>query len=348
MEIFWFIAVGFMLTMYVILDGFDLGAGVIHLLVAKTEDERRTVLNSIGPVWDGNEVWLLAAGGTLYFAFPKVYASSFSGFYLPLMMVLWLLMLRAIGIEFRHHLRHPMWKSFWDVTFSLASTLLAIFFGAALGNVVRGVPLNPEGYFFAPLWTTFTVVPAAGILDWFTVIMGVVALATVTAHGAHFIAMKTTNALQTRARLWAKRAWWLTLATSLLAFLSTWYIHPEIWDNYRHAPWGFIFPVLGLLGWLGGAYSQARQQDSHAFFASSLFIAGMAASTAFGLFPTMLPASTDRQFALTIYNSAAQEYSLSVGMVWWIIGMVLAAGYFGYVFYSFRGKTKLPAEGEGY
>ncbi|RMF60273.1 MAG: cytochrome d ubiquinol oxidase subunit II, partial [Calditrichaeota bacterium] len=170
MESFWFVALTFMLIMYVVLDGFDLGAGILHLLVGKTDSERRTILNAIGPVWDGNEVWLIAAGGTLYFAFPRAYSASFSGFYLPLIIVLWLLMLRGIGIEFRGHIQHSMWRSFWDVVFSIASLLLAVFFGAALGNVVRGVPLDATGYFFEPLWTTFTVVPQAGILDWFTVL----------------------------------------------------------------------------------------------------------------------------------------------------------------------------------
>ena len=142
-----------MVATYVVLDGFDLGAGAIYLFAAKTNDERRQVLRAIGPVWDGNEVWLLAAGGTLYFAFPQLYASSFSGFYLPLMMVLWLLMLRAIGIEFRAHVETHLWQSFFDVIFSVSSILLAVFFGAALGNVVRGVPLDATGYFFEPLWT---------------------------------------------------------------------------------------------------------------------------------------------------------------------------------------------------
>src|SRR5277367_5493653 len=135
METLWFCLVALMLAGYVVLDGFDLGAGIVHLIVARSDSERRQVIGSIGPVWDGNEVWLLAAGGTLYFAFPELYASSFSGFYLPLMMVLWLLMMRAIGIEFRAHIEEQVWKSFWDVTFALGSTLLAVFFGAALGNV---------------------------------------------------------------------------------------------------------------------------------------------------------------------------------------------------------------------
>ncbi len=345
METFWFIAVGFMLTMYVILDGFDLGAGIIHLFAAKTEDERRVVLNAIGPVWDGNEVWLLAAGGTLYFAFPKLYASSFSGFYLPLMIVLWLLMLRAIGIEFRHHIHHPMWKSFWDGTFAVASILLTIFFGAALGNVVRGVPLNAEGYFFSPLWTTFTIVPEAGILDWFTVLMGLVAFFTLTAHGANFIAMKSDNDLQQRARALAKPAWWGAVMTSILALFAASYVRPTIWNNYGEHVWGWIFPLTGLAGALGVFYFHARRQETRAFLASTVFIGGMAASTAFGLFPNVLPASTAPEFSLTIYNVAGPAYGLRVGLVWWVIGITIALAYFGYLFYSFRGKVKLRAEG---
>jgi len=151
----WFWIVAVMVVAYVVLDGFDLGAGVIYLLVAKTNEERRRVLRSIGPVWDGNEVWLLAAGGTLYFAFPQLYASSFSGFYLPLMIVLWLLMLRAIGIEFRVHIDSELWRGFFDVIFAVSSILLCVFLGTALGNVVRGVPLDATRYFFAPLWTDF-------------------------------------------------------------------------------------------------------------------------------------------------------------------------------------------------
>src|SRR5258705_1660744 len=143
----WFWLVAIMIATYVLLDGFDLGTGAIHLFVAKTDHERRQVLASIGPVWDGNEVWLIAAGGTLYFAFPGLYASSFSGFYLPLMIVLWLLILRGIAIEFRSHIDSPVWKPLWDFVFSAASVLLSIFFGAALGNVIRGVPLDQKGEF---------------------------------------------------------------------------------------------------------------------------------------------------------------------------------------------------------
>src|SRR5713101_7068531 len=165
MQTVWFVLVAFMLVAYVVLDGFDLGAGAVHLFIARTDDERRTVLRSIGPVWDGNEVWLIAAGGTLFFAFPALYASSFSGFYLPLNMVLWLLMLRAVGLEFRTHIHSPVWRGFFDGAFCLRSALRAVFSGAALSNVVRGVPLRPCAPSSGPLWSDFRVGTDNGILD---------------------------------------------------------------------------------------------------------------------------------------------------------------------------------------
>src|SRR6058998_3414581 len=165
METIWFILVALMLTAYVVLDGFDLGVGILSPWVAKTPDERRLVQRTIGPVWDGNEVWLLAAGGALYFAFPLLYASSFSGFYLPLMMVLWLLMLRGVGVELRSHVSDPLLWSLFDFLFA-----------AAIGNVIRGVPLDSSGYFFEPLWTNFRAGSSPGILDWYTVLTGVLAL----------------------------------------------------------------------------------------------------------------------------------------------------------------------------
>jgi cytochrome bd ubiquinol oxidase subunit II len=348
MEVLWFSVVAFMLTMYVILDGFDLGAGILHLLIAKTEEERRSILAAIGPVWDGNEVWLISAGGTLYFAFPLLYASSFSGFYLPLMIVLWLLMLRGLGIELRHHVDHPMWRSFWDVVFAIGSGLLAIFFGAALGNVVRGVPLQADGYFFEPLWTTFTVVPESGILDWFTVTLGLVAFFTLTVHGANYIAMKTEGDLQLRARSIAGKAWWGVVLTSLVAFVSTWSIHPEIWENYARHMWGWIFPIVATAGIIGMLLYNRTRRDTRAFLSSAAFIGGMLASTAFGLFPNVLPASTGSAYSLTVYNTITSEYGLGIGLIWWSIGIVLALGYFIYLFFSFRGKVKVPPVGEGY
>jgi len=228
METAWLIIVAVMIAAYVVLDGFDLGAGIIYLIVGKSDGERRKVLLSIGPVWDGKEVWLIAAGGTLCSAYPQLYASAFSGFYLPLMMVLWLLMLRGVGIELRTHVNNPVWRSFFDVVFYGSSALLAIFFGAALGNGIRGVPLGADGYFFEPLWTNFQLGSHPGILDWYTVMAGGVALVTLTAHGALYVTLKTDGELGQRARRVATPVWPAQLAL-------TW-VGQRAGEQRRHSP----------------------------------------------------------------------------------------------------------------
>ncbi len=238
MVTFWFIAVAFMITMYVLLDGFDLGAGAIHLVAAKDDRERRMILKAIGPVWDGNEVWLIAAGGSLFFAFPLLYASGFSGFYLPLIIVLWLLMIRGLSVELRKHIDDPMWAAFWDFMFFLGSSLLAIFFGAALGNVVRGVPLTGDGnFFFQPLWTNFS--PFArepGILDWYTVLIAVLALVTLITHGANWISLKTEHDLNARSRKISRAFALATAALTALVTPLTFWVSPWMFDNFLQAP----------------------------------------------------------------------------------------------------------------
>jgi len=345
MPTLWFILVALMLTVYVILDGFDLGAGIIHLIVARTDPERRTVLRAIGPVWDGNEVWLLAAGGTLYFAFPLLYASSFSGFYLPLMMVLWLLMLRAVSIEFRAHLESPVWRAFFDVVFAVSSLLLAIFFGAALGNVVRGVPLGQDGYFFEPLWTNWRVGPHPGILDWFTVMVGVLALVTLAIHGGLYIACKTAGDINRRARRIVTRLWPALLLLTFLSLLLTIRVHLDVVDNFRRYPLGMIIPVVVFLSLALMLIFHLNGREKPAFVCSAAYIAGMLVGAAFGIYPDVLPAAMNQPNSLTIYNTAAAAHGLRVGLVWWIFGMILATGYFVFIYRMFRGKVVLePGE----
>ena len=342
----WFIIVSVMIAAYVVLDGFDLGAGIIYLFAGRTQDDRRRILRSIGPVWDGNEVWLLAAGGTLYFAYPQLYASAFSGFYLPLMIVLWLLMLRGIGIELRAHMENPVWQGFFDVIFSFSSLLLAIFFGAALGNVIRGVPLGADGYFFEPLWTNFRLGPHPGILDWYTVLAGVVALVTLTAHGALYVTLKTDGDLSLSARKIALTMWPVQLAVTLLSLIATWFVRPSIKQNYLAYPIGFVIPLV-VFGSLGMILFASRQgKELRAFLASCLYITGMLVGAVFALYPVVLPASTDPAYDLTIHNSAAGHHGLAVGLVWWTLGMLLTLGYFVYVYRMYRGKVQL--EGGGY
>lgn len=341
----WFMIVAVMLAAYVVLDGFDLGAGVVYLIIARTSEERRMVLRSIGPVWDGNEVWLLAAGGTLYFAFPQLYASAFSGFYLPLMIVLWLLMLRAIGIEFRTHLNNSVWQSLFDAIFSLASILLIIFYGAALGNVIRGVPLGADGYFFEPLWTNFRLGPHPGILDWYTIMSGVVALVTLTVHGALYVSVKTEGDLSKRARGMAVVLWPVQFFLTCFALVMTYFARPHVMNNYEAYPIGMLIPItvfgsLALMIW-----TAPKGADKLAFVGSSLYIVGMLVGAVFALYPVVLPASTDPSYDLTISNSMAGHHGLVVGITWWILGVVLALGYFVFVYRMFRGKVRLESQG---
>jgi len=346
METLWFIIVAIMIAACVVLDGFDLGAGIIYLIVGKTGDERRRVLRSIGPVWDGNEVWLLAAGGTLYFVYPRLYASAFSGFYLPLMIVLWLLMLRGIGIELRAHMNNPVWQGFFDVIFSVSSALLAIFFGAALGNVIRGVPLGADGYFFEALWTNFRLGPHPGILDWYTVMAGVMALITLTAHGALYVTLKTDGEVSQRARRIATAVWPLQMALTLISLVATWFVRPAIKENYLAYPVGFLIPVVvfgSLVLMLAGT---RKGKELAAFLASCMYITGMLVGAVFALYPVVLPASTDPAYNLTIHNAAAAHHGLTVGLMWWTLGMILSVGYFVYIYRMFRGKVQL--EGGGY
>jgi cytochrome bd ubiquinol oxidase subunit II len=345
METAWFILVALMLVAYVVLDGFDLGAGIINMLVARTHEERRIVLRAIGPVWDGNEVWLIAAGGALFFAFPLLYASSFSGFYLPLMMVLWLLMLRGIGIELRSHVHDPLWWSFFDFVFSASSLLLAIFFGAAVGNVVRGVPLNAEGFFFEPLWTNFRAGANPGILDWYTVLTGILALITLTVHGAHYIALKTEGELHKRSQRVALNAWWVLVLMTVVSLAATLYVRPQVLGNFRVRVWGWIIPVVVVVSLPLMRRFVKRGEFLAAFLASTAYIAAMLGGAAFALYPYLLPASTDSGYGLTIYNAKSGVYSLSVGLIWWGLGMILAIAYFTFIYRSFRGKVRLDQEG---
>ena len=343
----WFWIVAVMITVYVLLDGFDLGAGAIHLLAAKTDEERRQILASIGPVWDGNEVWLLAAGGTLYFAFPALYASGFSGFYLPLMIVLWLLILRGTSIEFRNHIRSHVWAPFWDFTFWASSLLLAVFYGAALGNVVRGVPLDASGYFFEPLWTDFRLTEQTGILDWYTVLVGLLALAALMMHGGLWVRLKTTGDVGDRAERLASWAWWAVLALTVVVTAVTFGVQPQVGANLKTWPLGLLFPLLAAGGLALIRYFLARRDEKKTFLASATYLTGMLTSVVFGVYPMVLP-GRNPAYSLTVNGAKAGAYGLKIGLIWWVIGILLATGYFVFVYRSFAGKVAVSKDEHGY
>jgi cytochrome bd ubiquinol oxidase subunit II len=343
----WFGLVALMITAYVLLDGFDLGAGAIHMFVARTDDERRQVLASIGPVWDGNEVWLLATGGTLYFAFPALYASAFSGFYLPLMIVLWLLILRGISIEFRNHIHSAVWEPVWDFVFCGSSLLLAVFFGAALANVVRGVPLDTTGYFFEPLWTNFALGDETGILDWYTILVGLLALAALVMHGALWIQLKTSGPVSARSSQLARKIWWIVAALTAIVTAVTFIVQPQVKANLTTWPVGIVFPLLAVAGLAGVQFEIIKRNQRKAFLASSAYLAGMLTSVVFGLYPMVLP-GRNPFYSLTVNSAKAADYGLKIGLIWWSFGMALAVGYFIFVYRNFAGKVSIDKDVHGH
>ncbi len=344
----WYAIAVFMLTAYVVLDGFDFGAGALHLFVARDDRERRQVLAAIGPFWDGNEVWLLAAGGALFVGFPRVLASGVSGFYFAIFLVLWCVILRGVAIEFRSHVQDPIWRASWDFFFWLPSTLLPVFFGAALGNLLRGLPLDAEGWFALALFTDFSAREPVGILDWYTVLVGIFALVALAAHGALFLAWKTDGAVRERSRTAGGRlytavaALWpvLTLATRVVdpGFLSALATRPLAWLLAASALGGLLMVFAGL----------ARGRELGAFLGSAVFLAGLSAATAACVFPTMLRATGGEALSLTAYNAGGDPEGLRTALRWFVVGFPLAISYFVIVFRLHRGKASAPAEGEGY
>ena len=341
----WFILLAFMLTVYVVLDGFDLGAGVAHLFVARGDPDRRAVLASIGPVWDGNEVWLIAAGGLLVFAFPRVYAVAFSGFYLPLTLVLWLLVLRGVSIELRSHQDNPLWHQFFDVVFALSSALLALVLGIARGNVLRGVPLDDRGYFSMPLFTDLGLGGRLGAIDWYTLAVGLFALAALTAHGAMYLRLKTEGDVNARSTRLALAAWIAVAVLAVVVTVATGFVRPTLLTSLASRPALWPLPIAIIAAVVVVFVSLARGHERRGFLASGVVIAGLLAMTAGALYPIILPSSIDPRYSLDVAGSANDRRGLVLGLVWWIPAIALAIGYFTYLFRSFRGKV---AAGAGY
>jgi cytochrome d ubiquinol oxidase subunit II len=310
-----FIVLGLMLGIYVLLDGYDLGVGAIHLFVARTDDERAATIASIGPFWNGNEVWLIAAGGTLFGLFPLVYASSFSGFYLPFMVVLWLLMFRGIALELRGHYASDLWHQFFDVTFSVASTLLVLLFGVALGNIVRGVPLDAQHYFKG----TF-----AFLLNPYALGVGLLAVLALAMHGAAWVALRVDGAPAARAARALRVLWPVVLVFTLALTYATFRVHSP-WPNLLAMPWIALAPLASGAGLVGIAL--LRGQPRRTFAASSLFLAGLLASAGATLFPYLLPGYPSAEHGLSIYTVTVSPTTLATMLPIIIVGLALVGAY---------------------
>ncbi|XMO87051.1 cytochrome d ubiquinol oxidase subunit II [Algibacter sp. AS12] len=334
MEVFWYIAIAIVLAIFFILDGYDFGTGIIHLFFAKKEKDKEVIAKSAGLFWDSNEVWLVAAGGMLFMAFPTFYASVFSGFYLPLIIVLWLIIFRAIGLEFRGQFKYQMWKDIWDTSFGVSSLLLALFFGIALGNIVRGVNLGDvqngisahEGhYFFLPLWnSSFSpLTEHPGVIDWFTLVIGLIAVVTLAIHGANWIILKTNSSINSKLKGVVFKLNIVLIALTLFSLYLWQIVNPNSLNNFVEKPLLMVFPIIYFTGLIGLFFIKRIKKDGHAFLLSTLLILGGITSSLASLFPVILPSVNTVNEPLTIYNTAAPEYGLSVALTWGIIGFIL-------------------------
>ncbi len=332
----WYLLIGVLLTGYAILDGFDLGAGVLSLFVAKKDEERRLLLNAIGPFWDGNEVWLLTGGGALFAAFPHVYATVFSGFYLALMLVLFALILRAVSFEFRSRVESPRWRKVWDGIFFVGSLLPALLTGVAVGNVMRGVPLNGQMEFTGNFFT---------LLNPFSLLVGLTGLAMFVTHGAIYLVMKTNGPVAERARRWARGAWLalviLAVLTSVVAAIDV----PYRFGNASRQPLIWAIPVLTLVFMALTRWSLAQGKAGRAFLLSALVIAGLMGIFGAANYPYLLPARNVAEYGLTIYNASASRLTLQTMFIIALIGVPPVLAYTAYIYYVFRGKARVEAEG---
>jgi len=345
MEALWFAIVAGMLTVYVVLDGFDFGAGFLHLIVARTDAERRSVLAAIGPVWDGNEVWLIAGGGALFMAFPVAYAVGFSGFYLPLMLLLWVLILRGLAIELRGHVTNPLWASFWDVTFAVGSTAIAIVLGAALGNVVRGVPLDSTGTFHIPLFESFWPSTRSGVLDAYTVMVGVFTLLALGGHGGLYLAMKTDGPVHARSLRAARLLW---VIAGLLFPLVTWatlQVSPELAVMGGQRPLVWLLTVLLVAAVIVLAVGLLRGRPGLAFIGSAGTLFTLLGTAAAARWPVLLRSNLEPSLSLDAFTAATSQHGLRVALSWTLVGLPLACGYFIFLARLFRGKVRLDTHG---
>jgi cytochrome d ubiquinol oxidase subunit II len=344
----WYAVVSFMLITYVVLDGRNFGAGMLHWFVAKTPEERRQVVAAIGPLWSWHEVWLVAFGGTLVAVFPKLMASAFSGYYLALFLILWCLLLRAMALEVGGHINDKMWQGFWDFVFVFSSILLAILFGAAGGNLARGVPLDEHGDFSMAFFTNFGVRGHVGLLDWYTVSVAIFAAAILAAHGATYLTLKTEGPVHDRSDAFARRLWMACVPLQIIVSVESWFVRPELPAKMVANPvvW------LGLLVIAGSAlalFTGLRQrQEMRAFLGGTFLIAGMLATGAAGIFPVMLHSTLNPADSLSAEAVASQPDSLAVASIWWPFALVMTIGYFIFISRHYTGKVSVKRDTQGF
>lgn len=334
LHIFWFVTLGVLLTGYAILDGFDLGVGVLHP-IAKSDTERRVVMNAIGPLWDGNEVWLVTFGGALFAAFPRAYATAFSGFYLPFMLLLFALIFRAVSLEFRSKAKSPRWRATWDWAFFGASFTAALLFGVAVGNTMTGMPIDADGRF---------VGSTLDLLGPYPLMVGALTVALFAMHGALYLSMKTEGDLHARLQPWLWRTFGLFLVLYVLVTMFTLVKVPHAVAHFDKVPSLWVLVVLNVLAVANVPRAIHQGRPLYAFVSSSATIAALVVLFGAALFPNLIGSTLNPEWSLTIYNASSSTETLSLMRWIALLGMPFVLTYTGIVYWVFRGKVKLGGD----
>jgi len=344
----WYAIVSLMLIVYVVLDGRNFGAGMLQGVVAKTSEERRQVIAAIGPLWSWHEVWLVGFGGTLLAVFPKLMASAFAGYYLALFLILWCLILRGVSIEVGGHINDRLWQGFWDFVFVVSNFVLAILFGAAAGNLARGVPLDANGDFSMALFTNFNVRGHVGLLDWYTVSIAIFTAVLLAAHGATYLVLKTEGAVHQRSATYARYLWTAVVPLFAAISLESWVVRPELPGEAIYNPicWlGILIVIVATAALISGLRTGC---ESRAFLASNFLLAGLLITGGAAIFPVMLYSTLSPQDSLTAYAVAADHKSLLIASIWWPIGFALATVYFIFISRRYAGKVSVNRDNQGF
>lgn len=327
----WFILIGLLLTGYAILDGFDLGIGALHLLV-KEDIDRRIMLNSIGPVWDGNEVWLVTGGGALFAAFPDVYATVFSGFYNAIILLLFMLIFRAVAIEFRSKRPMKWWRQMWDVAFSVASILIAFLMGVALGNIITGIPLDANKEYVGTFWN---------MINPYTVLVGITTVALFMMHGSIYGVLKTEGELNQRLKGWVNNSIIFFVICYVTTTMATLIYFPNMAKHFKDFPPLFALALINMLAIANIPREIHHGREFRAFLSSAASIASLLALFAVGIFPNIVLSNPNPEFSLTIYNAASSQKTLTIMLIIAAIGVPFVLAYTISIYWIFRGKVKL-------
>lgn len=338
MESLWYLLVSLFLITFATLDGFDIGVGSLYLLLARNETEKAQARLAIAPIWGGNEVWLIAGAGTLFFAFPGAYASIFSRFYLGLFLILWALIMRGLSLELRAQLDNPLWHTFWDTLFGVFSIALAGLWGIVVGNWLRGVPLTNAGDPNVPLWTNFRPGPQPGMIDWYTLLIAGYALLSLIIQGANYLAYKTDGNLHQRATQLALKRSWMLIPSLVVVVTASLLVQPQLLDNFSTGFMGIVLIVLVVGAMAALQVFARRKQSGRAFLASSLLTVFLLATGGYATYPNFLYDSTGKN-TLTVFNAVTHPDNLRLGLVWFAIGFSLIVVYVTFMYRSFWGKV---------